>query len=59
LNEVVELERQSMLWSKKLELEKETQAALDPEAGMAECRDMEREIHRYHSPTAHTTHTER
>lgn len=46
LNEVVELERQSMLWSKKLELEKETQAALDPEAGMAECRDMEREIHR-------------
>lgn len=40
-----------MLWEKKIELEKETQAALDPEAGMAECRGMEREIHRYVSFT--------
>jgi len=35
-----------MLWEKKIELERETQAALDPEAGMAECRAMEKEIHR-------------
>lgn len=35
-----------MLWEKKTLLEKETQAALDPEVGMAESRSMEKEIHR-------------
>ena len=35
-----------MLWEKKIQLEKETQAALDPDVGMAESRAMEREIHR-------------
>ncbi|CEG40306.1 uncharacterized protein PHALS_10514 [Plasmopara halstedii] len=43
---VVEVERQLMLWEKKIQLEKETQAALDPEIGQAEARSMEKEIHR-------------
>jgi hypothetical protein len=33
LAEVVESERQIMLWERKIQLEKETQAALDPEVG--------------------------
>ena len=33
LAEVVEAERQIMLWERKIQLEKETQAALDPHAG--------------------------
>lgn len=47
LDEILETERQALLWEKKIELEKEAQAALDPQAGMAECGAMEREIHRY------------
>ncbi|KAF4131686.1 BRE1 E3 ubiquitin ligase [Phytophthora infestans] len=46
LGRVVEVERQLMLWEKKIQLEKETQAALDPEVGQAEARSMEKEIHR-------------
>ncbi|KAG1687526.1 hypothetical protein DVH05_005140 [Phytophthora capsici] len=46
LTRVVEVERQLMLWEKKIQLEKETQAALDPEVGQAEARSMEKEIHR-------------
>ncbi|RLN97246.1 hypothetical protein BBJ28_00010386 [Nothophytophthora sp. Chile5] len=46
LDRVVEVERQLMLWEKKIQLEKETQAALDPEVGQAEARAMEKEIHR-------------
>jgi coiled-coil domain-containing protein 40 len=46
LKDVVESERQLLLWEKKIQLEKETQAALDPNVGMAESRAMEREIHR-------------
>ncbi|KAG7401497.1 Coiled-coil domain-containing protein 40 [Phytophthora boehmeriae] len=46
LNRVIEVERQLMLWEKKIQLEKETQAALDPEVGQAEARSMEKEIHR-------------
>ena len=38
LDDVSEQERQLMLWAKKTKLEKETQAALDPEVGMAEGR---------------------
>uniref|UniRef100_A0A7S1XYJ4 Coiled-coil domain-containing protein 40 n=1 Tax=Phaeomonas parva TaxID=124430 RepID=A0A7S1XYJ4_9STRA len=44
--EVLEAERQLLLWEKKIELEKETKAALDPESGQAEVKGMEREIHR-------------
>jgi len=46
LEDMVEVERQVMLWEKKTLLEKETQAALDPEVGQAETRSMEKEIHR-------------
>merc|ERR1711865_679606 len=46
VDEIVESERQIMLWEKKIQLEKETQAALDPEVGQAESRSMEKEIHR-------------
>jgi hypothetical protein len=35
-----------MLWEKKIQLAKETQAALDPNIGASENRDMESEIHR-------------
>uniref|UniRef100_K3WH79 Coiled-coil domain-containing protein 40 n=1 Tax=Globisporangium ultimum (strain ATCC 200006 / CBS 805.95 / DAOM BR144) TaxID=431595 RepID=K3WH79_GLOUD len=46
LDRIVEVERQIMLWEKKIQLEKETQAALDPEVGQAEAKSMEKEIHR-------------
>jgi hypothetical protein len=46
LEEIVEIERQIMLWEKKITLEKETQTALDPSMGQSEAQGMEREIHR-------------
>ena len=46
LEDILEAERQVMLWEKKIALEKETQAALDPSVGMSEAAAMEREIHR-------------
>ncbi|OQS03730.1 hypothetical protein THRCLA_21084 [Thraustotheca clavata] len=46
LDQIIEVERQIMLWEKKIQLEKETQAALDPEVGQSEARNMEKEIHR-------------
>jgi chromosome segregation ATPase len=46
LNGLVETERQMMLWEKKIQLTKETQAALDPNVGSTEIRDMKIEIHR-------------
>jgi len=46
LLDVTEAEKQVMLLEKKIALERETQAALDPEVGAAEARAMQREIHR-------------
>lgn len=46
LDEIVEQERQAMLWEKKIQLEKETRQALDPTVGKAENENMEKEIHR-------------
>ncbi|KAF0697615.1 Aste57867_11705 [Aphanomyces stellatus] len=46
LDQIIEVERQIMLWEKKIQIEKETQAALDPEVGQAEAKNMEKEIHR-------------
>jgi coiled-coil domain-containing protein 40 len=46
LNALVEAERQMMLWEKKIQLARETQAALDPDVGGAEIRSMQSEIHR-------------
>ena len=38
IQDVLECERQYMLWEKKLQLEKETQAALNPEHGQNEIK---------------------
>jgi coiled-coil domain-containing protein 40 len=46
LDEIMETERQALLWEKKIQLDKETKAALDPTIGQAETQSMEREIHR-------------
>lgn len=35
-----------MLWEKKIQLAKETQAALDPNIGASEITEMQAEIHR-------------
>jgi hypothetical protein len=45
-NEIVEVEKQLMLWEKKIQLERETQEALDPEYGQPEIVGMKKEIHR-------------
>ena len=44
LDEIVEAERQIMLWEKKIQLEKETQVTLDPTSSANEAKGMEREI---------------
>ena len=44
LEDLVECERQVILWEKKIALERETQEALDPSAGESELQAMEREI---------------
>jgi len=46
LLDTLEGEKQIQLLEKKIALERETQAALDPEVGAAEVRAMQREIHR-------------
>jgi chromosome segregation ATPase len=46
LEDLVECERQAILWEKKIALERETQEALDPSAGESELQAMEREINR-------------
>jgi hypothetical protein len=45
-SELVEVEKQIMLWEKKIQLERETQEALDPEYGQPEIAGMKKEIHR-------------
>ena len=42
LEEILEAERQVMLWEKKITLERETQQALDPEVGTSEVAGMMR-----------------
>jgi len=46
LDEIVEAERQIMLWEKKIQLAKETQVTLDPTSSSNEAQGMEREINR-------------
>merc|ERR1712060_948894 len=45
-NEVLEAERQVLLWERKITLEKEMQEALDPNIGQADAQAMRKEIHR-------------
>ncbi len=55
MNEIVQCERQILLWERKYQLEKEMQEALDPNVGQSEIEDLKKEIHRmelkYHSLT--------
>ena len=46
LKEVVEAERQILLWERKIQLEKEMQEEVDPEYGANEIGQMRKEIHR-------------
>lgn len=46
LDEIIEEERQALLWEKKIQLDKETREALDPTVGQTEVQNMEKEIHR-------------
>ncbi|CAG9461572.1 unnamed protein product [Pedinophyceae sp. YPF-701] len=44
--DIVETERQIMLWERKIQLEKEMQEAIDPEVGREVVEAMRKEIHR-------------
>lgn len=46
VDEIMEMERQGLLWEKKIQLDKETRMQLDPSVGQKETEDMEKEIHR-------------
>merc|ERR1711968_385671 len=46
LNDIVEAEKQVMLWERKIQLEKETQATLDAGVGQDVIHSMSKEIHR-------------
>lgn len=46
LNDIVEAEKQVMLWERKIQLEKETQATLDAGVGQDVIQSMGKEIHR-------------
>merc|ERR1719450_1650765 len=44
--DILEAERQVLLWERKITLEKEMQEALDPNVGQADSSAMKKEIHR-------------
>lgn len=46
LEQIMDTERQALLWEKKIQLDKETREALDPAIGQQENAVMEKEIHR-------------
>ncbi|CAG9332362.1 unnamed protein product [Blepharisma stoltei] len=46
LSDIVEAERQILLWERKIQLEKEMQMTIDPNVGQKEMEDMKKEIHR-------------
>ena len=46
LEEIVESERQILLWERRIQLEKEMQMTIDPNVGQKEMQDMKKEIHR-------------
>ena len=46
LEEIVEAERQILLWERKIQLEKEMQQTIDPNIGQKEMESMKKEIHR-------------
>lgn len=46
MNEIVECERQILLWERKYQLEREMQEALDPNVGQSEIEELKKELHR-------------
>lgn len=46
LYEIVEQERQILLWERKIQLEKEMQETLNPNVGQKELEDLKKDIHR-------------
>jgi len=46
LQNIVEAERQLLLWERKIQLEKEIQEALDPEIGQSEIKLLKKDLHR-------------
>lgn len=44
--EAMEVDRQIMLWERRIQIEKEMQAVLDPSAGVDVANEMQKEIHR-------------
>ena len=46
LEEIIECERQILLWERKIQLEKEMQEALNPNIGQKELEDLKKEVHR-------------
>lgn len=46
MQDIVECERQVLLWDRKITLEKEMQEALDPNLGQSDAQAMKKEIHR-------------
>jgi chromosome segregation ATPase len=46
LDEILDTERQALLWEKKIQIDKETREALDPTVGQQETLNMEKEVHR-------------
>lgn len=46
MNEIIECERQILLWERKYQLEREMQEALDPNVGQSEIEELTKELHR-------------
>jgi hypothetical protein len=46
LSEIVEAEKQILLWERKINLEREMQETLDPNYGQKEIQELKKEIHR-------------
>lgn len=46
LDDIVEAERQILLWERKIQLESEMQKTIDPNVGQKEMQEMKKEIHR-------------
>lgn len=46
MNEIIECERQILLWERKYQLEKEMQDHLDPNVGRSEIEELTKELHR-------------
>jgi len=45
-NAIMECEKEALLWERKIQIEEETQKALDPSYGAAELKEMKKEVHR-------------